>query len=85
MLRFVEPMRRQAIEVFTQSHKIKLTGRFLKKQLVLEDPKDCYNCMKAYGFQPDAESCNVALDGSKPDVGRLARDVWTTEIQKFRQ
>ena len=52
MLRFVEKMRRQALQVFQRSHNQgnSIQGKILRKQLCLENPVDCFNCLKAYGF-----------------------------------
>ena len=47
--------------------------------LMLPDKIDCFNCIRAYGFNPDQQNCNF-----DPKV-RTDADTWTVEIKKFKQ
>ena len=46
---------------------------------MLPDKIDCFNCIRAYGFNPDQQNCNF-----DPKV-RTDVDTWTVEIKKFKQ
>lgn len=46
---------------------------------MLPDKIDCFNCIRAYGFNPDQQTCNF-----DPKV-RTDADTWTVEIKKFKQ
>ena len=61
MLRFVDAMRRKALETFYKSHFHSkfIMGKTLRNKLCLQNQVDCYNCMLAYGFEPDKQSQTI--------------------------
>jgi hypothetical protein len=68
MLRFFEEMRGEALHAFRRNAvKIPIAGSFVAKTLLLPEQSDCYNCLLAFGFQPDPKTCNISHDRAGSD------------------
>lgn len=75
MIRFLDTMRRIALETFSRSHRV-VVGKLLRSQLCLEHPIDCFKCMEAYGFDPDVQNQSIVTKNRKGE--------WQVSIMKFR-
>lgn len=84
MLQYFHTMRERALAAFRGSLGTRqggqlIRGDFIQSTLLLPNKEDCFNCLTAFGFEPDPITCNFLPSNRK------SNEVWNVSIKKFRQ